>query len=233
MAGFFLSFVVGGSTLARTNATTTVKFPFSSYKPPGKNYLGNNCIPSATAITGVYSGKSRYGQSLFSPASPTASPESEYLSHGVSLSRGRCKGGPRTQSSPIRVPVSYVGDASPRCRASDGSGRLVVRRSAVQSAGSRRTSSVIDESHVADVHIDWTSFILPAYDDLHPRLDARLTRIMKPSGDAVGNRLLPQTFSRRLELAGPRLLGSSMISLAGQGTKSRSDFDGSRLNQCA
>src|SRR3984893_6284071 len=31
---------------------------------------------------------------LFSPASPTASPESEYLSHGCVASRGVCKGAP-------------------------------------------------------------------------------------------------------------------------------------------
>src|SRR6202041_2237556 len=58
---------------------------------PGKNCLARkNCRVKSIFTLPIHGVVSR----LFSPASPTASPESEYLSHGCVASRGVCKGVP-------------------------------------------------------------------------------------------------------------------------------------------
>src|SRR5258708_14797960 len=93
-------FLHPGSLAADTpthNAATAQNFHFV------KQYLARQILPSTNKI----SIKSIFtlplqgiASRLFSPASPTASPESEYLSHGCVASRGVCKGAPHS----IRVP---------------------------------------------------------------------------------------------------------------------------------
>src|SRR6185437_12146958 len=61
--------------------------------PPGKNCLARkNCrIKSIFTLA-----RQCVASRLVSPASPAASPESEYLSHGCVASRGVCKGAPHS-----------------------------------------------------------------------------------------------------------------------------------------
>ena len=59
--------------------------------PPGKNSLARKNYRVKSIFTLP---RQCMASRLFSPASPTASPESEYLSHGCVASRGVCKGAP-------------------------------------------------------------------------------------------------------------------------------------------
>src|SRR3954465_7246306 len=71
--------------------------------PPGKNCLGapplaislGNLFSATLPIKSIFTLRGQcIASRLFSPASPTASPESEQLSHGSVASRGVCKGPP-------------------------------------------------------------------------------------------------------------------------------------------
>src|SRR6266576_796048 len=64
--------------------------------PPGKNCLAINNNLSAIDNPVFTSTRQCTASRLFSPASPAASPESEYLSHGCVASRGVCKGAPHS-----------------------------------------------------------------------------------------------------------------------------------------
>src|SRR6266699_6591670 len=71
--------------------------------PPGKNCLAINNNLSAIDNPVFTSTRQCTASRLFSPASPAASPESEYLSHGCVASRGVCKVAPHS----IRVRSEY------------------------------------------------------------------------------------------------------------------------------
>src|SRR3954469_13015358 len=64
--------------------------------PPGKNCLASIMNGGAGDNPLFTSARQCVASRLFSPASPTASPESEYLSHGCVASRGVCKGAPHS-----------------------------------------------------------------------------------------------------------------------------------------
>src|SRR5205085_8820889 len=71
------------------------RFPVSVINnPPGKNCLAIHAYQAAHDNPVFTSARQGSASRLFSPASPTASPESEYLSHGCVASRGVCKGAP-------------------------------------------------------------------------------------------------------------------------------------------
>src|ERR1700733_3219809 len=94
------------STLPQPDATPRLRQRKISIalinNPPGKNCLARKNCPVKSIFTLA---RQCTASRLFGPASPAASPESEYVSHGCVASPGVCKGPP--QSNRVRSECSY------------------------------------------------------------------------------------------------------------------------------
>src|ERR1700709_1764577 len=93
----FLHFQLDGADLAdnSTQQARKISIPLIN-NLPGKNCLASKMNKRARDNPLFTSARQCVASRLFSPASPTASPESEYLSHGCVASRGACKGAPHS-----------------------------------------------------------------------------------------------------------------------------------------
>src|SRR6266404_2418093 len=83
--------------------------------PPGKNCLVNDAYQTRADNSVFTSTRQGVGSRLFSPASPTASPDRVFESWLCRVA-GRLQGRPALNSSPPPIPVSSSAIASRRCR---------------------------------------------------------------------------------------------------------------------
>ena len=154
---------------------------------------------------------------LFGPASPTASPESEFLSHGCVASRGVCKGAPH------KFRVSFASHHPGRLRRRDES-KLPAGFASILCSPIRPTIFSFkgdlkrpDDSKVDAVDDDWDQVCQrspPMTTFTKAWLLAACKRVLKPSGDALGDRLLSQHLPRRFDPPGSRILDSQRRGVA-------------------